>query len=208
MPAYNKVEAREMTHLSDEELMQIVQTGDLSPVDELYRRYSPRLYTYAYRFMTNREAAEDATQETFIRMVKYARQFNPGAARLATWLFAITANICRDRLRGGKKRPTVSDEVLAFMPADPEESSPERRMEAKQFYGHIQNALDALRPDEKEVILLVKYHGFSHAEVAQVAGCSENAVKVRLCRAMKALKEKLAPTNAAGGGDQCLNATS
>src|SRR4051794_37045693 len=89
--------AGEMKHLSDQDLMRIVQAGDFSPASEIYDRYSARIYNFAFRFLKNAEAAEDATQEVFVKMMKYANQFQ-GDAKLSTWLFSITANWCRDYL--------------------------------------------------------------------------------------------------------------
>ena len=97
MPASNERD-REMKHLSDQELMSIVQAGDFAPASEIYDRYSSRIYNFAYRFLKNSEAAEDAMQEVFVKMLKYANQFH-GDAKLSTWLFSITANWCRDYLR-------------------------------------------------------------------------------------------------------------
>src|SRR5882762_3726430 len=107
---------REMKHLSDQELMSIVQAGDFSPASELYDRYSSRIYNFAYRFLKNSEAAEDATQEVFVKMLKHAGQFH-GGAKLSTWLFSITANWCRDYLKKADNKPKDSDDVLVTLPA-------------------------------------------------------------------------------------------
>jgi DNA-directed RNA polymerase specialized sigma24 family protein len=58
---------REMKHLNDQELMSIVQAGDFAPASELYDRYSSRIYNFAYRFLRNSEAAEDATRKSLSR---------------------------------------------------------------------------------------------------------------------------------------------
>src|SRR5437763_14764962 len=107
---------REMKHLSDQELMSIVQAGDFSPASEIYDRYSSRIYNFAYRFLRNSEAAEDATQEVFVKMLKHANQFN-GEAKLSTWLFSIAANWCRDYLRKADNKPKDSDDVLLMRPS-------------------------------------------------------------------------------------------
>ena len=88
-------ERGEMRHLNDQELMRIVQAGDYSPASEIYDRYSGRIYNFAFRFLKNSEAAEDATQEVFVKMLKHANQFH-GDAKLSTWLFSITAIWFRD----------------------------------------------------------------------------------------------------------------
>ncbi|HXG59229.1 MAG TPA: RNA polymerase sigma factor [Thermoanaerobaculia bacterium] len=193
-----------MKHLSDQELMRIVQAGDVSPVSEIYDRYSGRIYNFAFRFLKNAEAAEDATQEVFVKMLKHASQFH-GDAKLSTWLFSITANWCRDYLRKADNKAKEPDEVLVSLPA-PGEHAPDRTFEKKQNEARVQRALMALTPEQREAILLSRYQGLSYAEIAQIAGCSEGAVKTRVFRAMETLKREL--SGDVQRGDRCLNAMS
>ncbi|HEU4521420.1 MAG TPA: RNA polymerase sigma factor [Thermoanaerobaculia bacterium] len=193
-----------MNHLSDQELMRIVQGGDYAPASEIYDRYSARIYNFAFRFLKNAEAAEDATQEVFVKMIRHANQFQ-GDAKLSTWLFSITANWCRDYLRKADNRPKESDDVLVTLPS-PNEVSPERNLEQRENEQRVRRALDELTPEQREAILLSRYQGLSYAEIAQIAGCSEGAVKTRVFRAMETLKKALGGN--AGRGDRCLNAIS
>jgi RNA polymerase sigma factor (sigma-70 family) len=191
-----------MNHLSDQELMRIVQAGDLSPASEIYDRYSGRMYNFAFRFLKNSEAAEDAVQEVFVKMIRHANQFH-GDAKLSTWLFSITANWCRDYLRKADNKTKESEEVLISLPA-PLEYGPDRALERRENEVRVQKALRALTPEQREAILLSRYQGLSYSEIAQIAGCSEGAVKTRVFRAMETLKREL--TADPGGDDQCLNA--
>jgi len=191
-----------MKHLSDQELMRIVQAGDYSPASEIYDRYSSRIYNFAFRFLKNAEAAEDAMQEVFVKMIRHAGQFQ-GDAKLSTWLFSITANWCRDYLRKADNKPKESEEVLISLPSS-SEYSPERNLEQREDELRVRRALSALTPEQREAILLSRYQGLSYAEIAQIAGCSEGAVKTRVFRAMETLKKALAVD--ASGGDRWLNA--
>ncbi|HEX8618080.1 MAG TPA: RNA polymerase sigma factor [Thermoanaerobaculia bacterium] len=190
-----------MKHLNDQELMRIVQGGDYSPASEIYDRYSGRIYNFAFRFLRNAEAAEDATQEVFVKMLKHANQFN-GDAKLSTWLFSITANWCRDYLRKADNKTKESEDVLLTL-ASPMENAPDRKLEQRENEQRVRRALDMLTPEQREAILLSRYQGLSYAEIAQIAGCSEGAVKTRVFRAMETLKKAL--TGDASGGDRCLN---
>jgi len=190
-----------MKHLSDQELMRIVQAGDLSPASEIYDRYSGRIYNFALRFLKNAEAAEDATQEVFVKMIRHASQFQ-GDAKLSTWLFSITANWCRDFLRKADNKSKESDDVLVTLPA-PLDQSPDRHLERREDEQRVQRALQALTPEQREAILLSRYQGLSYAEIAQISGCSEGAVKTRVFRAMETLKKAL--TAEPRGGDRWLN---
>jgi RNA polymerase sigma factor (sigma-70 family) len=202
MSPSKSIEKREMKSLSDQELMRLVQAGDFSPASEIYDRYSSRIYNFAYRFLRNSEAAEDATQEVFVKMLKHANQFH-GDAKLSTWLFSITANWCRDYLRKADNKAKEAEDVLITLPA-PSELAPDRNLEQRENEQRIRKALTALTPEQREAILLSRYQGLSYAEIALIAGCSEGAVKTRVFRAMETLKKAL--TSEARGGDRCLNA--
>ena len=100
-----------------------------------------RIYNFAFRFLKNSEAAEDATQEVFVKMLKHANQFH-GDAKLSTWLFSITANWCRDYLRKADNRAKEAEDVLISLPA-PAELSPDRNLERREDEQRIQKALTA-----------------------------------------------------------------
>lgn len=191
-----------MKHLSDQELMKLVQAGDASPAAEIFDRYSARIYNFTFRFLRNSEAAEDATQEVFLKMLKHARQFH-GDAKLSTWLFSIAANLCRDYLRKADNKAKEPEETLVSLPAATD-TSPEWNLERRQNETRVQRALGLLTPEQREAILLSRYQGLSYAEIAQIAGCSEGAVKTRVFRAMETLKKAL--TGEAGGGGKWINA--
>jgi RNA polymerase sigma factor (sigma-70 family) len=193
-----------MKHLSDQELMKLVQAGDASPAAEIFDRYSARIYNFTFRFLKNSEAAEDATQEVFLKMLKYARQFH-GDAKLSTWLFSIAANLCRDHLRNADNKAKEPEETLISLPAATD-SSPEWNLERRQNETRVQRALELLTPEQREAILLSRYQGLSYAEIAQIAGCSEGAVKTRVFRAMETLKKAL--TGEVSGGNKWINAAS
>ncbi|MGK2859829.1 MAG: RNA polymerase sigma factor [Thermoanaerobaculia bacterium] len=191
-----------MTDLTDQELMGLVQGGDYSPAAVLFDRYSTRIYNFAYRFLRNSEAAEDATQEVFVKMMKHAHQFN-GEAKLSTWLFSITANLCRDYLRKSDNKAKDDEEALLTIAA-PAEYSPEHVLETRETEKLVRDALQKLTPEQREAILLSRYQGLSYAEIAQISGCSEGAVKTRVFRAMETLKKIL--TDPMDGDGRCLTA--
>jgi len=190
-----------MKHLTDQELMKIVQSGDFSPAGEIFDRYSGRIYNFSYRFLKNSEAAEDATQEVFVKMLKHAQQFH-GDAKLSTWLFSIAANHCRDYLRKADNKTKESEETLISLPAS-SEYAPDRRLERHEDEVRVRKALETLTPEQREAILLSRYQGLSYAEIAQIAGCSEGAVKTRVFRAMETLKKSL--TDGMSGGKTWAN---
>jgi len=195
-----------MKHLSDQELMRIVQAGDPSPASEIYDRYSTKIYNLAYRFLRNAQLAEDATQDVFVKMLKHANSFN-NDARLLTWLFTITANWCRDHMRRSENRNRASVEVLDELAAPVERFDPYRVLERNEAERRVARALDKLKFDQRQAVVLSRYEGLSYAEIAKIAGCSEGAVKTRVFRAMEVLKtalieEQEARQRGRGGDDE------
>jgi RNA polymerase sigma factor (sigma-70 family) len=152
-----------MKHLSDQDLMKLVQAGDFSPAGEIFDRYSARIYN-----------------------------------------FSIAANLCRDHLRKADNKAKEPEETL-MMIAAPREEGPDHALEARENERRIQKALELLTAEQKEAILLSRYQGLSYAEIAQIAGCSEGAVKTRVFRAMETLKKHLIADDVSRG-DRCLNA--
>jgi RNA polymerase sigma-70 factor, ECF subfamily len=204
MHASYRGDKSEMKHLSDQELMKLVQAGDVSPAGEIFDRYSARIYNFTFRFLKSSQAAEDATQEVFLKMLKHAQQFH-GDAKLSTWLFSIAANLCRDYLRKSDNRAKEPEETLLSLPALTD--SPELTLEKRENEQRVQRALELLTPEQREAILLSRYQGLSYAEIAQIAGCSEGAVKTRVFRAMETLKKALSG-DVSGGNNKWVNAAS
>jgi RNA polymerase sigma-70 factor (ECF subfamily) len=189
MPASKKTE-RAMKHLSDQELMEIVQGGDLSPASEIYDRYSTRIYNFVHRATGNRELAEDITQEVFLKVMSRAHQFH-GGARLATWILAIAANSCRDYWRKREhKYKKEDDDVLETLPA-PAGRSLEQVLDGRAVAKRVHEALGQLRDDHRQIILLARFDECTYVEIAEILGCSASAVKLRLFRAMQLLKKVL-----------------
>ncbi|HEY0159679.1 MAG TPA: RNA polymerase sigma factor [Thermoanaerobaculia bacterium] len=181
-----------MKHLTDQELMKIVQAGDYSPASELYDRHSKWIYNFASRILRNPELAEDATQEVFLRMIRHAHTFKDNAS-LRTWLYAITSNWCRDYFRRADNQAVKEgDEVLATLQA-PFAERPDQRIEQSSTARMVKAALDKLTHDQREAIVLARYHEMSHDEIAKVVGCSVGAVKTRIFRAMESLRNILNP---------------
>jgi len=114
--------------LSDEALMVRLMEGEAAAFDLLYQRYAPRIRTFVYRFIGNRESAEDVTQEIFLKVYRNPRAFDP-RKRFLTWIFAVARNASIDHLRL-KKLPTVplggreSEDSRAPQVEDPSPSVP------------------------------------------------------------------------------------
>lgn len=178
-----------MTEASDEELLEKVRRGDPGGASELFARYSRPLYRFTARMTRSDAEAEEVTQEVFLKMIERVEQYD-GRARVASWLFAIAANACRDRFRQSRRGVVVPLEAVAERP-DTEESVDERLL-ASERRTLVRRALGSLSEEQRAALVLARYHGLPYAEIARVLSISEGAVKTRIFRAMETLKRVFA----------------
>ena len=182
---------------TDEELVGLVIAGQGEVFARLYERYYLRAYRLAYGMTGQREAAEDLTQEIFLRTYQKLRQFK-GESRFATWFYRLTTNHClRHRQRARKNREeAVEDLEQALPPHLPQLGSGKREAEAallqQQTQTLIHKALLSLKPELRMVVVLRNLEGLSYEEIAERLNCSVGTVGTWLHRAHKLLAQKLA----------------
>lgn len=172
----------------DESLLAGVRRGDPAGVAGLFDLYSGRLLRFTDRMLGNRAEAEEVTQEVFLKVIQRVDQYD-GSAPVASWLFAIAANACRDRLRRARTRKFVPDEALAERPASI--THEDDRLVKEERRRAVREALAGLTGEQREAIVLARYHGLPYAEIARTLGTTEGAVKTRIFRAMETLKTRL-----------------
>jgi len=175
---------------ADEVLLERVRRGETAAFDELYRRYSRRLFGYIQRHLRDREEAEDLFQEVFFSVLhdRGARFGGPG--RFGGWLFTVARNACLDRLRGARRRE-LRDQALQ-REAGPSDPSPEERLSQRQRVEQIRSALGALAPAQQEVLVLKQLGELTYQQVAAVLGVPEGTVKSRLHLAVRELQRRVA----------------
>lgn len=152
--------------------------GDSSALGGLYELYGERIFRYAYRMLGNRSDAEDATAETFLRVLRRAGELRADGA-FRTWLFRITRNLCIDKMRQHK--------LLELQP-DTQYASPEDRTALKIT---VQQALSDLQPEYREPLILCDLEDISAKEAAEILKITVPALKSRLYRGRRALRDKL-----------------
>jgi RNA polymerase sigma-70 factor (ECF subfamily) len=170
----------------DRSLLQMVRRGEPEGATELFRRYSGPILRYADRLLGSRAEAEDVTQEVFLKVIVRVEQYD-GRAPVASWLFAIAANACRDRLRRSSRRASVPLESVAE-PAAPG-PPPDRGLVESERRRLVRRALAALSDEQREALVLARFHGMPYVEIARTLEISEGAVKTRIFRAMEKLRE-------------------
>ncbi len=184
-------------------LVRRARAGDLSAFNLLVLQHQNAAYSLAVRFLGAQQAAEDVTQEAFLRAYRSIGRFQ--GDRFRAWLLSIVANAARDELRRQRRRPQYSldaardhPERPSIDPADPG-PSPESGALRGELRGQIEAALRELPDDWRMVVILVDVHGLSYEEVAQATGVPVGTVKSRLSRARARLRDRLRATREPSG---------
>jgi RNA polymerase sigma-70 factor (ECF subfamily) len=184
----------------DAVLIRAFQGGDKAAFDGLVLRHQHTLFNLCYRFLGDYQEANDSAQEAFIKVYRSLKRFRFESA-FSTWLHRIAVNTCRNRLKSGeyrRKRETVSlddpaspDHRSPGMRIRDESGSPAMALENKERMRLIQEAINALPPEQKEVVALRDIEGFSYEEIVEITGVNPGTVKSRLARARLELRKRL-----------------
>lgn len=176
-----------MNDISDDALLVLYANGDPQAAQALTLRLSPAILSHAYRVLGDRAEAEDVTQDAMMRLWKIAPEWRQGEAKVTTWLYRVTANLCTDRLR---KRRTVDIDSVA----EPESGAPsviDGMQEAARAKA-LQEALNRLPERQRQAVVLRHIEGLSNPEIAQVMDIGVEAVESLTARAKRALTGALA----------------
>jgi RNA polymerase sigma-70 factor (ECF subfamily) len=174
-----------MSTVTDEALMTAVRTGDLAKLGILFERYHLSLFDFLARMTGDRAAAEDLVQDIFVRILKYRATFRDGGS-FETWLYRIARNARADYFR----RRTVSEPLEGEALDRPEpQPGPARRLEADRERARLERALMLLREDKRELLVLARYQDLKYEQIADVLGIDVGAVKVRVHRAIRELRD-------------------
>lgn len=178
----------------DAELMLRVKQGDDSCFAELLDRYRVPVIHFIYRMVQNQHVAEELAQDVFLRVYKARKGYEP-SAKFTTWLFRIATHIALNAIRDGRGERTVEslddEESPAFQVTDRRATVEQVLLEDARL-NEIRRAVQALPAKQRAAVLMHKYQEMDYAQIAQVLGCSESAVKSLLFRAYETLRRKLA----------------
>lgn len=182
-------------HPPDVDWIVRIAHGDRSAFDALYARYAGRIMAFVDHLLADRTAAEDATQETFVKVWRSAGRFRPGAP-LEPWLFQIARHEAYDAAR--KRRPRPLGDAL------PDTAAPVRPPHDDALAQALRGAVAALSAPLREAFVLVRMLGRAHDDAAALLGIPVGTVKSRLSAAETELRRRLgrfAGTKDAGTGD-------
>lgn len=171
----------------DGDLVLRVGRGDPAAAQALVARKLPRVLALAHRMLGDAGEAEDVAQEAMLRVWRHAPGWKPGQARFDTWLHRVAMNLCYDRLRRRRERPT------ADVPEQTDPGfAPDRGLQAADIGRQVEAALQALPARQREALVLCHYQELGNIEAAAVMAVSVEALESLLSRGRRALRAALA----------------
>ena len=178
----------------DAQLMLSVKEGDEASFAMLLARYRTPVMNFIYRMVQNQPVAEELAQEVFLRVYRARNGYAP-SAKFTTWLFRIATHLALNAIRDSRGERVTESLDQEQTPAD---TLADRRASVEQVLleearlMEIRRAVQALPAKQRAAVLMHKYEEMEYAQIAQVLGCSESAVKSLLFRAYETLRQKLA----------------
>jgi len=171
----------------DHELLTLIQDGSHDAFAELVQRHTDRFYRLAYRYVQNRETAEDIVQDAFLKLWEAPRRWQPERNnKFTTWFYRVVVNLCLDWQK--KKRPLALDEETS-LPV--ERDTPDRAMVRTQEQQVLEKEIAALPERQRMAVTLCFAEGLSNQEAAEVIGVRLKALQSLIMRAKATLKERM-----------------
>jgi RNA polymerase sigma-70 factor (ECF subfamily) len=197
------------TTLSDDELLRMMRAGDESAFVSLYRRRQGGVYRFALRMSGSEAVAEDVTQEVFITLMFENGNYDSSRGSLAAYLYGIARHQVLRRIEKDRPLLQIGDERAGHPIASNASNDrieltieglislddPLGDLTRRETIESVRQAVLALPPHYREVVVLCDLHEMSYAEAAQVIGCAIGTVRSRLHRARALLFEKLSAQN-------------
>ena len=170
--------------MTDEQLMEAVKSGDLQQASLLFDRYHRRIFNFLVRMMADRMAAEDVTQNVFLRMLKYRNSYNP-ELKFQTWIYQVARNAFADYYQQQKQSKAVSV-TIEKMENEPDI---ENALQQEETEKRLIRALAQVPDGYQELIVLTRFQHLKYEEVARLMDMTVANVKVKVHRAIGQLRE-------------------
>ena len=178
--------------IDDFSLIKAVQAGDHKAFESLVRRYQRQVANLIYVTMGSSDDVDDIAQEVFIRVYKSLPRFKFDAS-FFSWIYRITMNLCIDEIRKRKIRKVLSldfltEDALEKSRKNKDHSMPSDSILADERREIVQSALQSLKPEHRDILVLREYNDIGYNEIAEALDISVEAVKSRIFRARSELK--------------------
>lgn len=179
------MEALKIAENDGADLVRRCRAGDGTAWEEIVSLYSRRIFNLAYRFTSSVEAADDLTQEVFIRIYKTLEQFDPKQGNLSSWLMRLARNLIIDDYRHRQRNPqnSYADDVENHtFHLRAVGTSAQKEMERREMCAQVQEGIDKLPPDLRTCVILRDIEELSYKEIVDALDIPEGTVKSRINR--------------------------
>ncbi len=182
------------TQIPDEKLVEASQRGDTGAFEVLIYRYQRQIFNLIYQMTHNVDAVEDIGQDVFVAAFRAIKDFQAKSS-FFTWLYRIAINHCKNYLTSANRTQDVEKlyraEQETVETSDDYEKNPQSMLIAKEFVTQMEEAMEGLPAEQRIVITLCEFQGFSYQEIAEILQCPVGTVRSRLARARATLQEYL-----------------
>lgn len=168
---------------TERQLIAALKGGEQNAMEEVYERYSKALFTVIYRVVENQEMAEDVLQESFLKIWNGIAQYDETRGTLFTWMLNICRNRAIDKTRSAEFKKSAKNQSLGASVSllnDRTEFNPETL--------GLKAMTERLKPEQREIIDLVYFNGYTHMEVSEELNLPLGTVKIRLRAAINELR--------------------
>lgn len=180
---------------TDVALVYRAREGDYGAFEQLFERHRALVYRFAYQMTNRRDDAEDIVQEAFVRAYQNLHRYRD-EAKFTTWLLRIVTNLCTDQARMSQRRTALEQQeamgALDWMTVG-DIDDPVQNLEADRRRGALRKALAALPAHHRSVIVLRDIEEREYPDIAEILGCTVGGAKLRVLRARRALRDRIAP---------------
>lgn len=180
---------------TDVALVRRARDGDYQAFETLFERHRALVYRFAYQMTSRRDDAEDIVQEAFVRAYQNLHRYRD-EAKFTTWLLRIVTNLCTDQARMSQRRTALEQQeamgALDWMTIG-DSDDPVQNLEEDRRRNALKKALNALPAHHRSVIVLRDIEEREYPEIASILGCTIGGAKLRVLRARRALRDRIAP---------------
>ena len=176
-----------MQFLEDTHYINLTRAGDMQAFGTLVQKHQRLVYTLALRMLKNQEEAEEAAQDTFVKVYQSLSGFE-GKSKFTTWMYRVVYNECLGRLRKTKRHFTSAEELLENSDEPADFLDGLEILHREERTALVKKGLEMLNPAEAAALTLFYHEEQSVKEIAAITGSSESNVKVQLFRGRKHLE--------------------
>ena len=192
---WNVAVGPKLTTETDAVLVQRARDGEYAAFEALFERHRTLVYRFAYQMTGKRDDAEDMVQEAFVRAYQHLARYRD-EAKFTTWLLRIVTNLCTDQARMSNRRNALEQQeaagALDWMTLGSHDD-PVENLEGDRRKLALRKALAALPLHHRTMIVLRDLEERDYPDIAAIVGCTVGGAKLRVLRARRALRDRIAP---------------